>query len=331
MSQFRQNPISKNWVLIAPNRSKRPEQFGQIAASDPEALAIDTTCVFCPGNESKNGEIGRFPDNKNWQLRIIPNKFEALTHTPLASDKNFYVHRAGSGDHEVIITRKHNEPVALQSIKTVELTFHVFRQRLRELILHEDLAYAHIFHNYGRDAGASIVHPHYQIMSLPIVPPAVHEEITSAFHHYRQNGSCIFCDIIEEERKQSERIIHETEDFIVFAPYASRSPFEMWVVPKRHSANFEECTDQELNQLAYIMKVLLGQLYTRLNNPPLNFYIHTMPYPHLNNLMHEKNAYHWHLTIFPRLVIWAGFEFGTGIPVNPMPPEAAAEFLRTRK
>ncbi|GAC1412226.1 MAG: galactose-1-phosphate uridylyltransferase [Candidatus Doudnabacteria bacterium] len=328
MSQFRQNPISKHWVLIAPNRSKRPEQFvGAPVINDNTPEVLDT-CPFCPGNESDNLELSRFPNNSNWQVRIIPNKFEALSHVPLSAKKEFYISRSGTGDHEVIITRKHNEPIALQSISTVELSLHIFRQRYRDLAVQEHLAYVQIFHNHGRDAGASLIHPHYQIISLPMVPSGVHDEMVGCYQYYQEHKECIYCAIMKEEKKELERVIFETEGFLVIAPYASRSPFETWILPKRHSGNFEEITDKEIVQLAYVLKVTLGQLYVKLSDPALNFYIHTSPIREGGNIAHDKRSYHWHLTIFPRIAIWAGFEYATGIPINPVTPEEAAKFLK---
>jgi UDPglucose--hexose-1-phosphate uridylyltransferase len=328
MSEFRQNPVTKQWVLIAPNRGKRPDDYKTYSVMHgvPET---DSKCVFCPGNEHLNQELGRIPDNKNWDIRIIPNKFHALEQTAVYRHKEFYVSHSGDGDHEVIITRKHNEPVALQSISTVELTLRTFITRINELAKQPDLAYVQIFHNHGRDAGASIVHPHYQIIATPIVPPHVHSEMLGCYHYFQNNNACIYCDIIKEEKTVKDRVVFESEHFMVVTAYASRCPFETWILPKRHSARFEDMTEEEIKHLSFVLKVTLGHLYTKLSDPPLNFYIHTMPIDRGNaHSAHEEKAFHWHLTIFPRLTIWAGFEYATGIPVNPMPPEETAKFLR---
>jgi UDPglucose--hexose-1-phosphate uridylyltransferase len=328
MSQFRQNPISKHWVLIAPNRAKRPEQFSGHAVMQPNLPELDPKCPFCPGNESMNAEIAKFPNNKNWQVRIIPNKFEALSHVPLSEHNEFYNSRSGSGDHEVLITRKHNEPIALQSIRTVELTLGIFRQRLIDLSAQKHLSYAQIFYNHGRDAGASLIHPHYQIMSTPMVPTGLRDEIQGCYDYFRNNEKCAYCAIVAEERKKRDRIVFETDDFVVFTPFASRSPFETWIVPKQHSARFENISDKQVEQLAYVLKVILSKIYIKLSDPALNFYLHTLPFEHARHSAHTEESYHWHFTVFPRLTIWAGFEYATGIPVNPMVPETAAEFLR---
>ena len=277
MSQFRQNPITKHWVLIAPNRARRPEQFASRPVMHEHMPELDRACVFCPGNESANKEIARFPGD-NWDIRIITNKFEALTHRAMSAKQDFYLNRPGIGDHEVVITRKHNEPVALQSIGLVEDTLEVLRHRFSQLRDMHWLQYAQIFHNHGRDAGASLVHPHYQILSLPMVPQHILEELRGTYEYFRHSGSCIYCDIVREELKLSERVIYETDDFVVMAPYAARSPFETWIVPKRHTASFEDISADEIRSLSYVLKVTLGQLYTKLSDPPLNFYIHTTPF-----------------------------------------------------
>jgi UDPglucose--hexose-1-phosphate uridylyltransferase len=333
MSEFRQNPITKNWVLIAPTRGKRPDQYKtySVMFGVPE---VDEKCVFCPGNEDKNPDVlriasdGRATKGKDWEIRIIPNKFSALEHSAVYRHKDFYVSHSGDGDHEVIITRKHNEPVALQSIAIVELTIKTFIERIKTLSANPELAYIQIFHNHGRDAGASIIHPHYQLLATPIVPPHIHSEILGCYHYYQNNNSCIYCDIIKEELLVKDRLVHESEHFVVISAYASRSPFETWILPKRHGARFEDMTEEEIRHLSFVLKVTLGQLYTKLSDPPLNFYIHNMPSKHNVHAAHEEKAFHWHLTIFPRITIWAGFEYATGIPVNPIAPEVSTKFLK---
>src|SRR3989344_5114664 len=329
MSEFRQNPITKNWVLIAPARGKRPDQYKTYSVMHgvPE---VDEKCVFCPGSEHTNKEIARVPDNKNWEIRIIENKFASLEHTNVYRHKEFYVSHSGDGEHDVIITRKHNEPVALQSISLVELSLKTFIHRIEQLSKDPRLAYVQIFHNHGRDAGASLIHPHYQLLATPIVPPHIHNEILGCYHYYLTNNSCAYCDIIKEEIKLKERLVYESEHFVVISAYASRSPFETWILPKKHGARFEEMTADEVKHLSFVLKVTLGQLYTKLPAPPLNFYTHTMPIRN-SNVMHSaygEKEYHWHLTIFPRITIWAGFEFATGIPVNPIPPEVSTKFFK---
>ncbi len=348
MSEFRQNPITKSWVLIAPGRNKKPDEYRTYSVMHgvPEH---DPKCVFCPGNESLNTEVERFDEkgslinlhkaptptlprqtgegSGDWGIRIIKNKFPSLEHTHVYSHKEFYISHSGDGDHEVLITRKHNEPVALQSLALLESTLKVFVRRYNELTKHQELAHIQIFHNHGRDAGASIIHPHYQLYATPIVPPHIHSEIMGCQHYFHIHKSDIYGDILKEELKVKHRIIHESEHFVVMSAYASRQPFETWIVPKRQCARFEEITAEELKHLAFVLKTTMGQLYTKLSDPPLNFYIHTLPI-NRGSKTYDERAFRWHLTVFPRITIWAGFEFATGIPVNPIPPEVNTEFLR---
>ncbi len=331
MSEFRQNPITKQWVLIAPARAKRPEDYKthSVLHGEPE---LDQSCVFCPGNEDKNpdlcDDVCRLPNDKDWEIRVIQNKYHALQHTKLYQHREFYNARAGYGDHEVIITRKHNEPVALQSAQLVEASLKMFTERISVLSQDSNTAYVQVFHNHGRDAGASLVHPHYQILTTPMVPPHIHDELAGCYHYHQVHRSCIYCDIMNEEIRMKDRLVYEDDYFAVISAYCSRKPFETWILPKRHSARFEEITPKELQHLSYVLKRVLGALHIKLADPPLNFYIHNMPAARAKHTMHEERSFHWHLVVFPRLTIWAGFEYATGIPVNPMPPEETAKFLR---
>lgn len=328
MSEFRQNPITKHWVLIAPARSKRPEDYKTISVMRglPE---LDPSCVFCPGDkEQENKELYRVPTRGDWDVRVVENKFHALEAATVYRHKEFYMRRSGTGDHEVIITRKHNEPVALQSASTVALSMQTFIDRYRRIAEDPNIAYVQLFHNHGREAGASLIHPHYQILATPLIPPHIQGEIVGCYHYYEINRTCVYCDIMKEELKVKDRVVHESEHFVVISAYASRSPFETWVLPKKHGARFEEISAEELRHLSFVLKATLGQLYTKLSDPPLNFYTHTMPISRGRQTFMEEKSFHWHLTIFPRLTIWAGFEYATGIPINPVPPEVTAEFLR---
>lgn len=330
MSEFRQNPVTKQWVLIAPNRAKRPEDFKTVSVMRglPEH---DPSCVFCPGEkEGLNKELYRTPKGKDWQVRVVENKFHALEETTVYRHKEFYMSRSGNGDHEVIITRKHNEPVALQSIALVEKTLETFIERFKALSENPNLAYVQIFHNHGKEAGASLIHPHYQLLATPMVPPHIHSEILGCYHYYQTHKTCIYCDIVEEELKVKDRVVYESEHFVVISAYASRSPFETWILPKKHGARFEQIDKDEIKHLSFVLKVTLGQLYTKLSDPPLNFYTHTMPLMNAKHSINQEAAYHWHLTIFPRISTWAGFEFATGIAINPVSPEVTAQFLRSR-
>jgi len=331
MSELRQNPITKQWVLIAPKRSKRPEDFKNQTESVnlPE---LDRDCVFCPGNEKLNPDlsdaVGQAPQNENWEIRVIQNKFQALEKTTSYRHREFYTSRSGYGEHEVIITRKHNEPLALQPQKLVQLTLQTFIDRINALKKDPNLAYVQVFHNHGRDAGATAVHPHHQILATPLVPPHIHTEMRGCYHYWEAGKTCIYCDIVKEEIQVRDRLVYENEHFAVISAYASRNAFETWIIPKKHKARFEDLQPEELRHLSVVLKMVLGQLYDKLGDPALNFYIHTMPTTRDKHTLHEERSYHWHMTIFPHISVWGGFEYATGIPINPVAPEVTAKFLR---
>lgn len=331
MSELRQNPITKQWVLIAPKRSKRPEDFKNVVEQSalPE---LDRECVFCPGNEHLNPDlctdVCRLPNNDKWDIRVIQNKFQALEKTAVYQHKEFYTSRAGYGEHEVILTRKHNEPIALQPQKLVQQTLQVFADRINALKQDPNLAYIQVFHNHGRDAGATAIHPHHQVLAMPIVPPAIHAELKGCHHYWQVEKSCVYCDIVKEELKVRDRVIYQDEHFAVISAYASRSAFETWIVPKKHGARFEDAEPEQLKRLSVVLKMVLGQVRDKLNDPALNFYIHTMPIARDKNTISDERSYHWHITIFPHITVWGGFEFATGIPINPVPPEVTAKFLK---
>lgn len=331
MSELRQNPITKQWVLIAPKRSKRPEDFkNQKELEDlPE---LDKACVFCPGNENLNPDITdhvcRVPNNDKWEVRVIQNKFQALEKTATYRHKEFYTSRSGYGEHEVVITRKHNEPLAFQPLKLVQQTLQIFIDRIVALKQDPNLAYIQVFHNHGRDAGATAVHPHHQILATPLVPPHIHAEMRGCYHYWQTEKQCIYCDIVKEEIKVRDRVVYEDEHFAVISAYASRKAFETWIIPKKHGARFEDLKPEDLKNLSVVLKMVLGQLYKKLGDPALNFYIHTMPVSRDEHTMHEERSYHWHITVFPHISVWGGFEYATGIPINPVPPEVTAKFLR---
>jgi UDPglucose--hexose-1-phosphate uridylyltransferase len=180
-----------------------------------------------------------------------------------------------------------------------------------------------VFKNVGKVAGASLEHTHSQIIVLPTVPRTVGDEMRGAQQFYDYRGRCIFCDMVAQELDDGERVVLEGEQFVAFEPYASRFPFETWILPKRHASHVEEITRESVAELAYCLKASLQKLEKALNDPAYNYMIHTTPFD-----LGAVDHYHWHIEIIPRLTKVAGFEWGTGFYINPVPPESAAEFLR---
>lgn len=328
MSEFRQDMVSKHWVLFAPNRGGRPEDFRIAPATPHQMPRVDKACVFCAGNEAYNQEIASYPSGQNWKIRVIPNKFEALGHRGGREKSDFYIVKEGMGDHEVIISRPHNVLTGFLEDDLMDLNLKVYQERMRELSNHPEVQYIHIFQNHGRDGGASLGHPHSQVAATPFVPEHLHDEVTGSFVYFMQNGACVYCEMILKELSDKERIVMNDEDFFVFAPFASRVPYALRIIPKRHQANFIDMTDKERHSLSKVLKSMLQKLYYKFKNPAYNYYIHTIPVSHSVMTRYDYRSYHWHLEILPRLNVWGGFELGSDVYVNTVLPEVAADILR---
>jgi UDPglucose--hexose-1-phosphate uridylyltransferase len=331
MPELRQEPITARWVVIATDRAKRPDHFSQ---ADKKETATDAECPFCYGNEQMTPpEVMAYrppetqPNTPGWKVRIVPNKFPAFVQEPNTSNtqSNLYKTTAAAGFHEVVINSpNHDKDLALLSNKELVTLISAYKDRYQQLKKDPRTEYILIIVNHGEKAGASIEHPHAQLFAAPMIPAKIDEELTGSLAYYKNNDRCIFCDIIREEMGTKLRVILDTKHFIVFCPYASRLPFETWIVPKKHSSHFEKISPQEINNLASVLRLIFMKLRRGLNDPAYNFFIHTGPC-HSAPLAH----YHWHLEILPKLNIQAGFEIGSGIMINITRPEDTAAFLKS--
>jgi UDPglucose--hexose-1-phosphate uridylyltransferase len=332
MSEFRQDIVSQHWVLFAPNRASRPEDFKHAPAT-PDAKLIpvhDPLCPFCPGREEMNTEVTATPKGKNWKIRVILNKFEALGHSGGRTRSDFYTVREGIGDHEVIITKPHNVLTAFLPEDLMDLNLKVYQERMTALSNHPEVEYVHILQNHGHEGGASLLHPHSQIFATPFVPEHLHDEVTSSYDYFRTRGACLYCEMILKEMMDKDRIVMDQKDFLVFAPFAARVPYALRIIPKRHQASFMEMTTSERRSLGIVLKTILQKLYYKLNNPAYNYYIHTLPVPRSLMTRYDDRSYHWHWEILPRLNVWGGFELGSDVYVNTVLPEFAADILRQK-
>ena len=325
MSELRQDPSTKEWVIIATDRAKRPHEFQRQQPSPRPS----SSCVFCPGHEDQTpGELWRIPsDGGGWSVRVVPNKFPALStneHHPHIKGEPPFRQMDGFGHHEVIIeTPYHDRWMALMQPEEVVRVLTAFRERYLALRKDRHVRLILIFKNHGLAAGTSIEHPHCQVIATPVVPAHIRRKYEVAVEHYDSTGRCVYCDIVKAEREVEVRVVHRTEHFLVFEPFASRSPFETWIAPFRHSSCFASITEDELRDLGAVLQNTLARLYHGLNNPDFNLIVHTAPAED-----ETKPYYLWHLQIVPRLATPAGFEIGSGIYVNPCLPEEAASFLR---
>jgi len=335
MSELRKDPVIGRWVIVATERGKRPTDFVSLE-SKGEAIG----CPLCEGNESMTPpEIyavrpGRtLANTKGWKIRVVPNKFPALRVEGQVEREGLgmFDKMSGIGAHEVIVeTPGHDDELYTRPVDSVAMLFETYQHRLMDLMKDSRLLYMMIFKNYGERAGASLSHPHSQIIATPIVPKRVREEILGSLEYYSYKMRCVFCDIIHEEKRFGSRIVHENASFISICPYASRFPFEIWLMPKRHMSGYQMVTGQEFRELADCMSITMKRLALALGSPQYNYMLHIEPNKGVpGNPWPEITAhYHWHIEIIPKLTRVAGFEWGTGFYINPTAPEDAAAFLR---
>jgi len=329
MSEWRKDPVVDRWVVISTERNKRPHEYKKSA----DEVKRDDVCPLCEGREKETPpeifayrEYGSSPDTPGWWVRVVPNKFPAVrvdTNTGL-SRRGVYSFMNGLGAHEVIVeSTEHVDNIDTQSDRQVEEIIRMWRDRALDLRKDTRLKYIQIFKNYGPTAGASLQHTHSQLIAIPMVPVDVQEEVEGVEKYARESGRCVFCDIIGQEMAERERVIIEGTHFLSLAPFASRFPFEMWIIPKAHQPDFGMIGEEQVGDLARVFRTSLRKLGLAVNNPPYNMVIHTAP---VNYGTYEH--YHWHIEIMPRLTIMAGFELGTGFYINPTTPEMAAKVLR---
>lgn len=331
MSEIRQSPATKEWVIVATERAKRPEDFAK-AAPAPRAPRFSPACPFCPGNEKLTPpEIASNRDEQgSWTLRVVPNRFPALLPTEDSNREEsceLFRKIPGLGQHEVIIeTPVHNEPLGRSGDEKALEIVSMYRDRYRSLREDARFKLITIFRNYGVSAGTSLEHPHSQLVATPVVPLHIRHRLEEATRFYDDTGSCVFCRIIEAEKKERERVVMERDGFIVIEPFASRSPFETWILPLAHRSTFGEATSEEIAGFARVLNRVLSRLATGLQDPAYNMVVQTAP-------VHEEGEdyYHWHVKIFPRVTTPAGFELGTGVYINTVLPESAARYLRDIK
>jgi len=329
LPELRKDPITGRWVIISTDRAKRPSDF----VRESVEIKGEGFCPFCTGNESKTppevlqfGRNGGGANSPGWQVRVVPNKFPALGIEGNLDREGFGVfdRMNGIGAHEVIIeTPDHRTTLAMMNEKQVERVLCAFRDRMLELKNDKRFRYMLVFKNHGEAAGASLEHPHSQLIALPIVPKRVREEVDSALRYYREKERCIFCDVIHQELESAARVVDETDFFVTLAPYAPRFPFETWILPRHHASAFENQQGAVYAALGKVLRDNLARLDAVLDRPPYNLMFHTSPVGEEIN-----DHYHWHVEIIPKLTKVAGFEWGTGFYICPTPPEESARFMR---
>jgi UDPglucose--hexose-1-phosphate uridylyltransferase len=313
MSELRKDYILERWVIINEHRKKRPQQFHKVS----QPMAVDK-CFFCPGNEETTPkEIGRIESEGIWKIRWFPNLYAAVNTdgSPKIKNAKFFTHGHGYGEHEVVVeTPDHGKQLADLSEKDIANVLKVYADRISALSRKKNVQYVLVFKNHGSDGGTSIIHSHSQIVTLPMVPPQIKEEVKAS----KKFKKCPYCEILKKEASSGRRI-QETKSFVAFAPYASRFNYEAWIFPKKHLKNITGLNDTQLLELAKILKRLLVKIQSL--GLSYNYFLHYSP---------QKENLHFHIELTPRKAVWAGFENGSSIIINSVSPESAAKFFRSK-
>lgn len=345
VSELRQDLVSGDWVVIATGRARRPHAFvkerrkfdqpiSKCPFEDPQATTHgEPLLIYYPAKFTKAShgigsikpvKTSRGVDKKKWSVQVVSNKYPAFGpgNCSVLIKEGPYAFMDGAGFHEIIITRDHRKHLAQFSIEQVEEVLRAYQERYNALKNQECVNYISIFYNHGREAGASVSHPHSQLIAIPVVPPDVGRSLEGSKRYFKKYKKCVHCTMLKWEGEE-KRSIFQNEHFIVYAPFVPRTAFELRVFPREHQSNFENINDTQRKYLAEALWQALHKLYKGLKDPAYNFFFHTAPCdgkPH--------GYYHWHIEIFPKTAIWAGFELGTGIEISTIEPEEVAKFLR---
>jgi UDPglucose--hexose-1-phosphate uridylyltransferase len=330
MPELRQDPVTKHWVVVAKERSRRPDDFIHKGKNQ----AAGGACPFDYGNEALTPpETLAFrpddlpPNSPDWTVRVVPNKFPAFAphNDEQIRVSGMYSSRSAYGAHEVVIHGPdHNLSLATYPVEQVKEVLRAYKYRYNYHKSQPYGRYIQIIINHGKEAGASLEHSHSQIFAIPLIPELPKEQLRGAADYYADKGRCVYCDMIAAEIETGSRMIEKTANFAVFVPYAAILPFETWILPITHRPQFEEISEAEYSDLAEILRRTLRRFYYGFEDPPFNMYIHTSP-PGYTKL----ESYHWHMSIIPKFTRIAGFELSTAMWIDVTIPEDAAQFLRS--
>jgi len=316
VSELRQELVSGDWVVMAKKRAKRHRKLKQ--------------CPFCYPQQTKQEKPTLIIKNKDdeWLLQSVPNKFPAFVPAKHLNKRTVGPIKVmdGVGFHEVIFPHRHEGDLAQFDLKETIRLLNAYQYRYRDLMTKRYVKYISIFHNHGKEAGASINHPHSQIIALPVVDPDIASSIEGSKNYYNKNKSCLYCSLIEWQINKKIRVLYKNDDFVVFVPYVSRVPYEIRIYPLEHKPFFERITKPEKENLAKAMQITFKKLFYALGDPPYNMFLHTAPCDGK-----DYSYYHYHFEIMPRLNIWAGFELGAEMEICSVTPEDAARKLKQIK
>lgn len=324
--ELRQDLITGDWVIIAPARGKKPGDLLKKIKKPARKPSPLSSCPFENPEEFGNGPSSYiWPGEKNWKIQVFPNKFPALS-PDLKSDKtssSLYSSRSAVGYHDLIVTKSHSANFSGISKNEAANVFLAAANRFSAYKNDKRIEYGLLFHNFGASAGASVFHPHYQLVGLPLIPEAARHSFSGSERFFKKHGQCAYCSIIELEKKEKARIIFENDGAIAFTRFASKEPFDIRVFPKKHSPFFEETPISIFEEVAAAVQFSLSRLKKTLSDPDYNFYLHSAPLKH----QEKFGFYHWHLDIIPKFSISAGMELGSGIEITVVSPEDSAAML----
>ncbi len=335
LGELRQDVVTGKWIVLAPERAKRPDSFAKETKAVAARVKYQDKCPFCnSGDFPQEPDILRLPDDPaTWFVHIFPNKYPAFK--PYDEFKVWqtgpYQAMEAVGYHEVLATRYHDQVEALMSPRQLALQMEALVLRYRQLKTKSSVNYIQIIKNQGAPAGGSLEHPHHQIFTTPVLPDEVRDSLVGTqVYAEKHAGASIYTVIADFEQKSGERLVYQNDDFMAFCPYASRVPFEVKIMPRQPEPYFENLSPALRESLADIMRQVLGRLYIGLNDPPYNYYIHSAPCDATGFVcdLSTYSQFRWHIDVAPRLNVWGGFELGTGVEINTMAPEAAAAYLR---
>ncbi|PIU99177.1 hypothetical protein COS59_01135 [Candidatus Wolfebacteria bacterium CG03_land_8_20_14_0_80_36_15] len=326
-SDLRQDLVSGDWVMIAPGRlPKGPKSL--IKKMEKRKRSPKKGCVFCDPKREPGKLLFSYPNKTDWQIKIIENKYPAVRHNKKHArffKKGPYQLVEGIGHHEVLITKDHDKNFAHLNKEEAVRVFEMFLDRYLTLANNDPCcAYVSIFHNWGEKAGASIYHPHYQMIAIPVVPPDVSHSLNGSERFFKKHKKCVHCEMIKYEKKEKKRIIYENKEAIAFVPFIAREPFELRIFPKKHFPYFEDTPNEILIDVVDALQTGLLRIEKQLKDPDYNFFFHTAPIKNKN----KYHFYHWHIEVQPKISISAGFELGTGIEITVVDPNEAAKILR---
>jgi len=332
-SELRLDLVSQDWVVIATGRARRPETFKKEGGRSEEVSIGD--CPFCRIEAQGQPVLAYYKGKEiplekgvpeNWTTIIVPNKYPAFLPSPDLNETEeggIYKKMNAVGFHEVLITRDHKKQIAQFSPEEAKEVFEAYQKRYLSLMKEKFVNHISIFHNHGKEAGASIAHPHSQIITTPLIDVDLRGSILRAKEYYEKEKDCVYCRMNRWEAKNRKRIVFENKEFTAVCPFASKTAFEVIISPKKHLSRFEEITEEEKWQLAEAFQSVMVKINKALNEPPYNFYLHSAPCDG-----RDHGYYHWHWTILPKTSVWAGFEIGARMEISTIEPEKAAEYLR---